>query len=199
MGTRQRRHEDIKQAILWAAHALILEKGLENLSLREIARRIEHSPAGLYEYFGSKDEIVAALTAQALDQLRAALGRVPAGLPIPRRLVELGLAYIAFARQQPEQFLLIFSRLHSQRSSPQTPLNSSSPFALVHEAVQQAIDTETIRAQAGYGTQEIAYSLWAMAHGLAMLQQTHLRSFQADFSAADRRALEAFVAGLVSF
>jgi AcrR family transcriptional regulator len=193
---RQQRHEDIKQAILWAARALILEKGAEHLALREIARRIGHSPAGLYDYFGSKEEIVAAVAAEALDQLRAALMRVPAGLPPARRLVELGLAYVAFARQQPEQFLLVFSRLPTQRGSLQAPLSDSSPFAIVRAAVQQAIATGAIAARAGYGAEEIAYSLWALAHGQAMLQQTHLRQFPADFSSADRRALEAFVAGL---
>ena len=48
---------------------------------------------------------------------------------------------------------------------------------------------------AGSDLEEMAYSLWALAHGMAMLQQTHLRHFQADFSAVDRRVLEAFVQG----
>ncbi|HEX5692844.1 MAG TPA: TetR/AcrR family transcriptional regulator [Roseiflexaceae bacterium] len=194
--SRQQRHADVKQAIVWAARALILEKGVEQLSLREIARRIGHSPAGLYEYFGNKEEIVAEVAAEAFAQLRLALERVPTGLPPAQRLVELGLAYVAFARQQPEQFLLIFSRLPSQRSSLEAPLSSNSPFALVRDAVQHATDTGAIVARAGYGVEEIGYSLWALAHGLAMLQQTHLRGFQADFTSADRRALEQFVAGL---
>jgi hypothetical protein len=35
-----------------------------------------------------------------------------------------------------------------------------------------------------------------MAHGMAMLQQTHLQHFQTDFVAHDRRVLEHFVRGL---
>ena len=36
----------------------------------------------------------------------------------------------------------------------------------------------------------------ALAHGMAMLQLTHLRGYPTDFEATDRQALEAFVAGL---
>jgi AcrR family transcriptional regulator len=195
---RQKRHEDIKHAILWAARTLILEKGSDKLSLREIARRIGHSPAGLYEYFGSKEEIVAAVAAEALDHLSNYLGRVPASLPPARRLVELGLAYVEFARQHPEHFLLVFSSLISGRVSPQAPADARSPYRIVQQAVRDGFDTGDFAPHAGYGVEEIAYSLWAFAHGMAMLQQTHLRQFQADFKAADRHALETFVAGLKS-
>jgi AcrR family transcriptional regulator len=195
---RQQRHADVKQAIVWAARALILEKGPDNLSLREIARRIGHSPAGLYEYFGSKEEIVAAVAAEALGQLGGYLEHVPTSLPPARRLVELGLAYVEFARRHPERFLLVFSSLVSSRASPQTPADARSPYRIVQQTVRDGIDAGDFAPRAGYDVEEIAYSLWALAHGMAMLQQTHLRQFPADFKTADRRALETFVAGLAS-
>jgi hypothetical protein len=42
----------------------------------------------------------------------------------------------------------------------------------------------------------MAYGLWVTAHGMAMLQQTHLRQFNADFVDHDRRVLEVYVRGL---
>jgi AcrR family transcriptional regulator len=193
---RQLRHADIKQAILHAARALIVEKGPGKLSLREIARRIGHSPAGLYEYFGSKEEIVAAVAAESLEQLSMNLQRVPADLSPARRLVELGLAYIGFAQHNPEHFMLVFTQLPSRRTSPQGPIGADSPYQIVLRAAQEGIDSGTFAAQAGDTAEQIAYGLWALAHGMAMLQRTHLRQFTADFSAADRHALEAFVRGL---
>ena len=48
-----------QQAILDAARAIIHEQGPDKLSMRAIADRIDYSPAGLYEYYGSKEEIIA--------------------------------------------------------------------------------------------------------------------------------------------
>jgi AcrR family transcriptional regulator len=193
--TRRQRHIETKQAILQAARALILEKGADKLSLREIARRIGYSPAGLYEYFGSKEEIVAAVAAEGFEQLHAYLNRVPNDLPPMQRLVAIGLAYVQFAQQYPEHFMLIFSRLPSGRISLQAPAGAHSPYQIVLQAIQDGVDAGALALPAGSDLEEMAYSLWAMAHGMAMLQQTHLRDFQADFPALDQRVLEALVQG----
>jgi AcrR family transcriptional regulator len=195
---RQRRHTDIKQAILRAARELILEKGQNQLALREIARRIGHSPAGLYEYFGSKEEIIAAIAAEAFEQLGAFLRRVPAELPPAQRLVELGLAYRDFAYHNPEQFLLIFTRLPSRRAALDQPASADSPYQLVLQAVRDGVVSGAFATRLGYGTEEMAYSVWVLAHGMAMLQRTHLQQFHADFRAIDRQAFEAFVRGLAA-
>jgi AcrR family transcriptional regulator len=195
---RKERHQLTKQAILKAARALVLEKGPDELSLREVARRVGHSPAGLYEYFGSKEEIVAALAAESYERLRVCLDRVPAALAPAERLIEIGLAYVDFARQNPEHFMLSFTRLRSGRTSFQQPLREASPYAVVVRAAQAGVDAGAFRTRDGYSTQEIAYGLWVIAHGMAMLQQTHLRAYQEDFSTADRKTLEVFVEGLVA-
>ncbi|NJN55580.1 MAG: helix-turn-helix transcriptional regulator, partial [Anaerolineae bacterium] len=53
---RERRHLRTKDAILDAARLIIKEQGADALSIRAIAEQIDYSPAGLYEYFGSKEE-----------------------------------------------------------------------------------------------------------------------------------------------
>ena len=196
---RKERHQITKQAILKVARALVLEKGPDQLSLREVARRVGHSPAGLYEYFSSKDEIVSALAAESYDRLFAYLSRVPVGLAPAERVGEIGLAYVDFARQNPEHFMLSFTRLRSGRTSFQQPLREDSPYAVVLRAVQASVDAGEFNAIEGYGTQEIAYGLWVIAHGMAMLQQTHLQAYQDDFTATDRATFEVFVKGLTAF
>lgn len=194
--SRQQRHNLTKQAILKAARALVLEKGPENLSLREVARRVKHSPAGLYEYFSSKDELIAAVAAEALERLNFYLRRISTKLSVEHRLVEIGLAYVDFARQNPEHFLLVFTRLPSTRTSIQQSPSAASPYAVVLQTVQAGITDGTIKA--GFAAEEMAYGLWSLVHGMAMLQQTHLQSFQANFLEGDRRVLEVFVKGLLA-
>jgi AcrR family transcriptional regulator len=52
-----------------------------NLSLREIARQVGYSPAGLYEYFDSKKAIMQALSDEGDSLLNERLAQVPADLP----------------------------------------------------------------------------------------------------------------------
>jgi AcrR family transcriptional regulator len=193
---RQQRHADVKAAILQAARAAILEYGPEHFSLRDVARRSGYSPAGLYEYFSGKEDLVRAVAKESLAQLYAVLAHARPDLSPDERLVALGLTYIRFARENPQHFMLIFARLPSQRVSLQEPPTSTSPYQVVLRTVQEGIEAGVLIVRPGIGVEEMAYGLWTMAHGMAMLQQTHLRQFQADSAIHDRRVLETFVQGL---
>jgi AcrR family transcriptional regulator len=186
----------MKAAILLAAREAILEHGPERFSLRDVARRSGYSPAGLYEYFSGKEDLVAAVAGESMGQLHAALTRAGRDTQPPERLVALGLAYVRFACENPQHFLLVFARLPSQRSSLAVPPPAQSPYRVVLQAVQDGIDAGDFIARPGFGVEEMAYGLWATAHGMAMLQQTHLRQFKADFVDHDRRVLEVYVRGL---
>lgn len=193
---RQRRHNKTKENILQAAQELIAERGSDGLSLRELARRIDYSPSGLYEYFHSKDELVAAICTEGLERLNDYLTSIPADQPPMERLFQMGLAYLDFARQNPEHFRLIFTDL----VAPAAPLDEPTtvegdPYQTLLQTVQAAIEADEISPQPGYGLYEIAYSLWALVHGMAVLEQTHLQRIQADFDAIHRHTLEIFAAG----
>ncbi|MEK4348915.1 TetR/AcrR family transcriptional regulator [Paenibacillus sp. FSL P4-0184] len=55
---QMREREEMKKRILGAAALLIAEEGIEKLSIRKIAEKIEYSPGIIYHYFQGKDEIV---------------------------------------------------------------------------------------------------------------------------------------------
>jgi len=183
-------------AILRAARALVLKHGHERLSLREVARRAGFSPASLYEYFDGKADLLREVAVEANAGLRRALeegaGR---GRDARGRLVEVGLAYVGFAREHAEDFLLLFSRLPSKRRSSADAVAPQSAFRVLADAVARAVDDGVLRAATAADAEAIAYGLWAAAHGMAQLQLTHLAGFGADFERADRAVLEALVAG----
>jgi len=193
---RERRYARTRQAILDAARRLIAEQGLDRFSLRELARRVDYSPAGLYEYFGSKDEIVAAVTAEGFDRLSSYLDHVASDLPPTERLVEIGLAYVGFARHNPDYFTLMFTDLPSRRTSLAESVSSRSPYRTLLETVQAGIQAGELIPAENHGAEEIAYGLWSLVHGMATLELTHLRDFEADFEAVNRWALEVFLEGL---
>ena len=78
---RQRRQARTRQTILDAAVEIIDERGAEALSLREVARRADYSPAGLYEYFDGKEAIAAAVCDEGFARLALRMDAVPRDLP----------------------------------------------------------------------------------------------------------------------
>src|SRR2546428_1791099 len=60
MGIKERQDRDretVRRASLDAARELFVSEGYNNVSIRKIAERIEYSPAAIYSYFPSKDDI----------------------------------------------------------------------------------------------------------------------------------------------
>ena len=72
MGIKERQERDreaVRRAILDAARELFVTEGYQNVSIRKIAERIEYSPAAIYLYFPSKDDIFFALAEEGFRLL----------------------------------------------------------------------------------------------------------------------------------
>ena len=109
---QDKRHQETRDEILSAARDLVAEKGARKLTVRELAGRVGLTAPALYRYFpNGKDEVLLALAAQDLDHLSTHLLTVPDTLPVDERLIEIGLAYIQFAREHPAELDLLFESL----------------------------------------------------------------------------------------
>ncbi len=189
---RTRRYLRTKQAILDAALAIINQYGPNALSMRELADRIDYSPAGLYEYFGGKDEIIEAICEQGHEELTAYMDAVDRSLPLKDYMMGIGLAYIRFALTYPDHFLLMFTSATPPEFSSDLPaeaLTEGSSFGILVQAIQRGIAEGVYTTRPGYGWLEMSYAAWAMVHGIAMLRVTSLRGFEYTFDEADRQAL----------
>src|SRR5438045_8917576 len=74
MGIKERQERDreaVRRSILDAARDLFVTEGYRNVSIRKIAEKIEYSPAALYGYFPSKDDIFYALAEEGCRLLHA--------------------------------------------------------------------------------------------------------------------------------
>lgn len=198
---RTRRYLRTKQAILDAALEIINQEGPDALSMRELADRIDYSPAGLYEYFAGKDEIVGAICEQGHEQLAAYMGEADRSLPQEDYMTGIGLAYIRFAVEYPDYFLLMFTNVlppEMLSSAPSEAPADGSSFGILVQAIRRGIAEGAFKPRPGYGWLEMAYAAWAMVHGIAMLRITSLRGFDYDFDAADRHALRSLYQGLAA-
>ncbi|NJN83609.1 MAG: TetR/AcrR family transcriptional regulator [Caldilineaceae bacterium] len=202
---RERRHQRTKESILAAARTIIASDGTEGLSIRAIADAIDYSPAGLYEYFGGKEEIISAVCGQGHLRLRQEMLLVDRQLPAADFLVQIGLRYVRFAVENPDYFLLMFttesggSELGDDSEEGAIPagmLSEGSSFPILLSAIQRGIEEGAFTPRPGFGLMQMAYGAWAAVHGLAMLRITFARYLTLDYADADRLALESFARGL---
>jgi AcrR family transcriptional regulator len=115
MGTRERQERErikVRQAILDAARDLFVEQGFEHVSIRKVAERIEYSPAAIYSYFPSKDEIFFALAEEGFRLLASDFLEQPEVLPVgvdPLETIRhICLHFYTFSIEHPEHFALMF-------------------------------------------------------------------------------------------
>jgi AcrR family transcriptional regulator len=193
---REKRQARTRQEILDGALALISEKGPESFSLRALARRVDYSPAGLYEYFDGKDDIINAVCVEGDRRLRHYLRQVPTDLAPDAYFVELGRAYIQFALDNEEHFLLMFSRVREGDPISYEDVAGDETYGILLGAVQSAVAGGFLQERPDFSGDDIAYGLWSLAHGLAVMQLTNLYNLEYDFERADRGVLEAFLRGL---
>src|SRR5205814_9109879 len=111
MGIKERQERDreaVRRAILDAARELFVAEGFRNVSIRKIAERIEYSPAAIYSYFPSKDDIFFALAEEGFRLLAEALV-ASAHVPDPLERLRRGLwAFYTFSKAHAEYFALMF-------------------------------------------------------------------------------------------
>ena len=196
---REKRHQRTQDAILEAARDIIVQKGPDKLSMRALARRIDYSPAGLYEYFGSKEEIVTAVCEQGHGRLYNEMARVDTALPAQEYLLEIGLAYIHFAVTNPDYFLLMFTQTQSNITENNFAelTSEGSSFSILLTAVTRLAEEGIVAVNENYSVLSVAYSAWSVVHGLAMLRVTFLRDVNmVSFEVADRETLRALSLGL---
>jgi AcrR family transcriptional regulator len=80
--------DDTRARILQVALELIAEHGFASTSTRELAERLGFTKAALYYHFRTKDDLLAALVAPALEGLAALVGEAPVHRsPMARRAV----------------------------------------------------------------------------------------------------------------
>lgn len=161
-------HGDLRSQLLNAVRQLVEEKGSENFSIAEAARKAGVSSAAPYRHFNDKPEILKALVLQAMQEKAADMRRViepfPAGSH--ERINALGKCYIDFARNHPGMFRLVFGKTESHENDEDLRQQGEQVFGIVVEAVAQVLGIEKSDPEA----LKRAYMLWTMVHGHSWLQ-----------------------------
>jgi AcrR family transcriptional regulator len=113
----QKRSRDTVRAILEATARILVDDGLEAATTNRIAKDAGVSIGSLYQYFGSRDAIVAALAQQHADEMLALLTEHAGVIAVlsPKQAVEAFVAAMIRAhRTAPELHVALMQQLFSE-------------------------------------------------------------------------------------
>jgi AcrR family transcriptional regulator len=111
MGVKERKERDrqvMRETILESAHQLFVDKGFDDVSIRNIAEAIEYSPATIYLYFKDKNEIFYALHGEAFKKFNDFMSALATVKDPFKRLIKMGEMYMEFTFKFPKYYDIMF-------------------------------------------------------------------------------------------
>jgi len=164
---RSYHHGDLKEALVEAAAAIVRTKGLDALTLREVARRTGVSPAAPYRHFPDRRALVAAVAERGFERMQVAMMEGMKSAGGRAGFKQVALAYVSFGLTNPAEYRVMFGpEMADTRDFPSLRETSRGVLGGTAEAVSQLQKAGLI----GPGEPWlIAVALWSTLHGLVML------------------------------
>ena len=171
MGTedrKEREKEQMRQLIIKTAMQLFIEKGMDNVSIRAIAEKIEYSPGSIYSYFKDKGEIIHAIHTEGFEKLYA-LQKTLDGVENPvDKLAQMGRLYMKFALENRDYYDLMFiaKGVAEKITEKQEWEVGNRSYDYLRETVKACIEQGYINDP---NVDAVTFGIWGFVHGMAAL------------------------------
>ncbi|MFW2357210.1 TetR/AcrR family transcriptional regulator [Hydrogenophaga sp.] len=155
---------DLRDACVEAAREAIAAHGIENLSLRDVARRLGVSHQAPYRHYPSRDHLLAEVMRRCFERFAAFLDAREPHDDARQDLEALGRQYLGFAQMHPLEYRLMFSTPWPEAAEhPDLVRDATHTFDILRQV---------LRRVHGAGAQREAVDLdalyiWSTMHGLA--------------------------------
>jgi AcrR family transcriptional regulator len=167
MPERPYHHGNLRSALLDAAERTMRERGVQELSLRELARDVGVSHGAPRRHFADRQALLDALAENGFERLRRELRAAvdDAGDDFETRLRETGAAYIRFATRDPALLELMFAGKHRDDADSLQEA-AERAFAVMLELILQG--QADGRLEPG-DPERVGFVLFATIQGIASL------------------------------
>lgn len=161
---------DLKDACVTAAHAVIAEHGVEKLSLRDVARKLNVSHQAPYKHYASRDHLLAEVIRRCFVRFSDALKARNRSEDIKLDIHALGISYLQFALQNPLEYRLMFGTPWPEAASqPDMLADARYSFDVLRQALQPLYAQPQNQPEA---IDTAAMFVWSTLHGLASIMQS---------------------------
>jgi AcrR family transcriptional regulator len=165
---RSYHHGNLKEVLLEAARKLIEQHGPVGFSLTEAARLAGVSPAAPYRHFRDRDALLAEVARTGFDRFAARLDAAwNNGVPTPLAAFDaLGRAYLAFAREEPASYAVMFEAGLAAEDAALMP-GATQSFDVLQKAA--AALCRGLPEKERPPVRLMSLHIWAVSHGVATL------------------------------
>jgi AcrR family transcriptional regulator len=163
-------HGNLRAELLGTAIEQLRDKGVEDLSLRALARAVGVSQTAPYRHFADKNELLAAMATSGYRDLLYALRKAgDATNDCPQeQLFAFAHTYVAYAASNPQLFKLMFGpAVQPTTKYPELRKASRDTLQLVQDIIQRGLERGIFRP-----VDDVAYmanAAWSSIYGLSTL------------------------------
>ena len=166
---RDREKAETRQLILGAARELFTKEGYAQTSMRRIADQIGYTATTIYHHFEDKDALLNELCLLDFRALGEALQSMEQ-LPDPiSRIRSMGVNYVHFALDHPQQFRFMFMVERPIPGPDQVVIDPAEDgYLFLMANVKEAMALDVFRAEFD-DPELLAQVFWAGVHGIATI------------------------------
>lgn len=181
-------HGNLREVLIQAAVQIAEEGGLENVSVREVAKRAGVSPGAPFRHFSSKTALMTAVAEQAMVKFRTEITKTVENAPTDdpvARFAAVGVGYLHWAIQNPTHFQIISTRsLIDWQGSDSLRRDNEAVRVMMESALIEAQQRGLLRSDNLADTQIAGR---ALVYGLArMYIDGHFAQWGVDGERAER-------------
>lgn len=167
MNERPYHHGNLRTALIEQAEATVRERGVEQLSLRELARQVGVSHGAPRRHFADRQALLDALAEDGFERLGAQLRRAvdAAGGAFEARLRALAGAYVRFATRDAAMLELMFAGKNREPSGALHEV-SERAFSVMLEVIGQGQEQGALEQG---DPERVGLVLFATMQGIAAL------------------------------
>jgi AcrR family transcriptional regulator len=158
-----------------AARDLFVQKGIEAVTMREIAKRIGYSATSIYLHFADKRALLRAICEADFAAMASNIKAILEIQDATQRLIAISNSYAKFALKYPNHYQLMYMTPHARygisvQDEFKNNLEKDAYFQL--RTVVNDVFYEGKFRQEWNDVDLIAQTLWAGIHGVCSLQIT---------------------------
>lgn len=161
---------EFRRRAIGVAERLFAKHGAEGVTMRALSKGLRCSPMTPYRYFENQEHLMAEVRASAFRSLAEHQAQAAAQGSGPLDTIrQLRRSYIAFGRDKPHLYSLMFSVQPPKLARPELEAAAASSFSQLRSAVARAVEGKHLKGDA----LTIAHLVWAELHGLVSLESSN--------------------------
>jgi AcrR family transcriptional regulator len=184
-------HGNLREQLLAAGESALAEIPVEEVTLREIARRAGVSHAAPKHHFPTLGDLLAEIAARGFEKFIAELAigasHAPASTP-DGRLAGMARAYVRFAENNPAVYGLMFGKRDMMLVTPHLATAMMNAWG--------QLETEAAGVVGPMRASQAAITIWSVVHGFAMLKLAGRMPPNVSMHGLEEHMIRTLVAGL---